>query len=137
MKFFGILLIFLGAVIGIPQLVRMLSLRRRCTVQVNAVCVELYTTHHTTHSINTSKRSKTESYFPVWEYTYGDVTYQVRDNYGSGDSDKLLGQPIVLRIDPDSPEDFCRASGDPAAVPVILGAAFLLLGVYLLLRYVI
>jgi len=129
----GILLLLAGLALAVPQLVRMLRLHSVCTEPVEAVCVDVEVSRHYTKSMNTSMRSRTESYFPVWEYEYGGMTYRTQDNYGNSDSDKLIGHTATLYVNPADPEQFRRSGSDPALVAVLVGAGLAVVGVLLIL----
>ena len=97
--------LFLGIVfLGIGSgLARNRSKKQRlCTQTVSAVIVDVI--QESTYS--SMDHSRSETWYPVYEYTAGSEKLTVRSHVGGLKSAYRIGQKTVLQINPDDPKQF-------------------------------
>ena len=97
-----------GAILLIPLcfvLIRKFKWRR-CTVEVDAVVSSL---NHVGYDAVTDP-VHSDSYYPVFKYTYNNQEYNIQSNYPCNTSKLLLheGDKVKIMINPNKPNEFIR-----------------------------
>ncbi|NLT08742.1 MAG: DUF3592 domain-containing protein [Ruminococcus sp.] len=92
---FMILLIF--PLVGIIGLVSIAIRKKKCTELVEAEVIRLEVSHDSDGS---------NSYHPVFSYSYGGESFEVRDSFSSSFCRFNVGDYVELYIDPYNPKKF-------------------------------
>lgn len=119
----GIIFTCVGAGIGFHAR----KLRDRCTQKIVGTIVEKERcSMETFHTIPTE--SSLDSWFPVYEYTFHNITRRKRSNVGTLEENIKLGQQVLLYINPNHPEEFiCPGDGRKTIANIFVGVGIALM----------
>ncbi len=81
-------------------------------------------------------QDEADSYFPIYEYTYGDNTYRVRSELSDNPSKLPEGREVEVYLNPDQPEesyisDTRRNSMRFLKLIRLIGAGFIVMGFFI------
>ncbi len=120
----------IGLIISLGTLISGALKKKRCSVEIQAVCVEV---------IERRPRSSDESttYLPIFSYHYDGQDYRVSSGYYSSIDIPTVDHEYALRINPDKPSEFYREKNGNRTFVVIFGFIFTAVGIYSLISSMI
>lgn len=124
--------VIIGLFIVLNQFFRTLHLKKNCTSQITATCVELERVRNNRVE-RSSSGIKHAAYYSIYAFQYGGEQYRVRSTIATNVDLPKLNEELTIYVNPENPNMFYRPSLPLQLVIYGLGFAFITLGSYVIM----